>query len=206
MEPTMSSDSIFALYAAMIVLASVPDASAFAVIGRVISSGFWQGLFTVIGIVVGDYIFIILAIYGLSYIAEQMEAVFIVVQYMAGAYLIWLGIKLWKTKIEDIEVKSIKETSRLSGFTSGFLITMGDPKAILFYASFLPAFVDLSTISLGDTIIIMIGATLSAGGLKLLYAYMGDRSRLLFQSHKAKKIMNISAAAVMITTGLYLVL
>lgn len=202
----MTSGSIFALFAAMIVLASVPDASAFAVIGRAISSGFRQGLFTVIGVVVGDYIFIILAVYGLSYIAEQMEALFIVIQYMAGAYLIWLGMLLWKTKIEDIEVKSIKETSRLSGFTSGLLITMGDPKAILFYASFLPAFVDLLTISTGDTIIIMLGATLSAGGLKLLYAYMGDRSRLLFQSHKAIKVMNISAAAVMITTGLYLVL
>jgi threonine/homoserine/homoserine lactone efflux protein len=89
---------------------------------------------------------------------------------------------------------------------SGLFITLGDPKAILFYASFLPAFVDLSTISFVDTIIIMIGATLSAGGVKLLYAYMGDRSRLLFQSHKAKKVINISAAVVMITTGLFLVL
>ena len=83
---------------------------------------------------------------------------------------------------------------------------MGDPKAILFYASFLPAFVDLSTISTGDTLIIMLGATFSAGGLKLLYAYMGDRSRIIFQSHKAKKILNVSAAAVIITAGLYLVL
>ena len=206
MESTMSSGSIFALFGAMIVLASVPDTSALAVLGRTISSGFSQGLYTVIGIVVGDYIFIILAVYGLSYIAERMEAVFIVIQYMAGAYLIWLGIRIWKSKITDVEVESIKETSGLSSFMSGFLITMGDPKAILFYISFLSAFVDLSAIKFGDTIIIMIVATLSAGGLKLLYAYLGDRSRILFQSHKAKKMLNVSAAAVMITTGLYLVL
>ena len=76
----------------------------------------------------------------------------------------------------------------------------------MFYASLLPIFIDLSNISLGDAIMLIIGATLSAGGLKLLYAYIGDRTRLLFLSHHSMKIMNISAAAVMISTGLYLVL
>jgi threonine/homoserine/homoserine lactone efflux protein len=102
---TMSSGSITALFGAMIVLASVPDAIALSVVGRSIASGFKQGLFTVIGIVVGDYIFIIVAVYGLSIIAQQMDMFFIVIKYMAGAYLLWLGVQLWKSKIEEIEVE-----------------------------------------------------------------------------------------------------
>jgi len=85
-------------------------------------------------------------------------------------------------------------------------ITLGDPKAIIFYISFLPAFVDMSTISIFDTGIIMVTATLVVGGVKLTYAYMGDKTRSLFISSLAQKRMNFTAGSVMICTGIFLVL
>ena len=202
----MTVSSITALYGAMIVLASVPDAIAISVVGRSVASGFKYALFAVLGIVVADYIFIVLVVGGVSTLFHNLDTITIVVKYLAGTYLIWYGIQLWKSQVRSVEVYDIKETSRLSSFLSGFVITAGDPKAILFYASFLPAFVDLSTISYTDILIIILGATISAGGTKLIYAYMGDRSRQLFRSCKSIKIMNISAAAVMIITGMYLLL
>lgn len=200
----MTFGSITALYGSMIVLASVPDTIAFSVVGRSIASGFKYALFAVLGVVVADYIFIVLVVEGISTLSYHWDAILIVVKYIAGTYLIWYGIQLWRAQVRSVDVESIKETSRLSSFLSGFTITAADPKAILFYASFFPAFVDLSSILYTDILIIILGATISAGGTKLIYAYMGDRSRLLFRSCKAKRIINILAAAVMITTGLYL--
>ena len=61
---SMTFSSIAALFGSMIVLAIIPSPSVFAVVARSIASGFTHGFVTVIGIVVGDFIFITLAITG----------------------------------------------------------------------------------------------------------------------------------------------
>ena len=201
----MTLSSIAALFGTMFVLALLPSPSVFAVVARSIASGFTHGLVTVIGIVIGDFVFILLAIYGLSAIAETMDSLFVLVKYLGGAYLIWLGIELARSKSKLIEIQGIRESSWLSNFLTGLFITLSDHKAILFYMSFFPAFLDLSNVSIVDTSIVMAIATIAVGGVKLGYAYMADRARFLFQSSRAKQGINITAAIVMIGTGIFLV-
>lgn len=201
----MTFSSIAALFVAMFVLAIIPGPSVFAVVARSISSGFIHGLVTVIGIVVGDYVFIILAVCGLWSIAETMGSLFVLVKYLGGSYLVCLGIGIWRSQSKTVEVEGIKELSWLSNFLCGLFITLSDPKAILFYVSFLPAFLDMSSVSIFDTSMIMVIATIAVGGAKLCYAYMADKTRLLFKNSRAKKGMNITAGSVMIGTGIFLV-
>ena len=66
METSLTHGSITALFGTMIVLAFIPSASVLVVSAKSAACGFTHGVFTTIGIVVGDIIFIILAIYGLS--------------------------------------------------------------------------------------------------------------------------------------------
>ena len=204
MLSSMTFNSIAALFGAMIALAILPSPSVFAVVARSIASGFSHGLVTVIGILVGDFVFIILAIYGLAAIAETMDSLFVLVKYLGGTYLIWLGIQFWSTKLKSLEVEVVKESSWMSSFLSGLFITLSDSKAIFFYMSFFPAFLDLQNVAILDTMIIMIVATIAVGGGKLGYAYMADKSRLVFQSSRAKRVMNITAGTVMIITGVFL--
>jgi len=196
----MTLSSTAALFAAMFVLAIIPSPSVFVVVARTIESGFIHGLVTVLGIIAGDLIFIILALYGLGIIAETMSSLFI---YLGSAYLIWLGIGLWRTK--SVEIQELQALSWSSHFLCGLFMTLADPKAILFYISFLPAFIEFSPVSLFDTGIVIVVATLAVGGAKLGYAYMANKSRLLFESSRAKKGINMTAGAVMIGTGLFLI-
>ena len=204
MQITMTFSSITALLGTMIILAAIPSPSVFAVVARTIASGFIHGFITVIGILIGDFVFIILAIYGLSAIAQNLDSLFVVVKYLGSAYLIWLGIQLWRSKSKAVEVEGIRESSCLSNFLSGLFITLGDQKALLFYLGFFPAFIELKNVSILDTCIIMAIATIAVGGVKLGYAYMADKARLIFQSSRAKKIINIIAGTVMIGTGFVL--
>jgi threonine/homoserine/homoserine lactone efflux protein len=201
----MTFTSIFALFGAMFALAIIPDTSAIAVVARSIGSGFTHGLATTVGIIIGDLVFIIFAVLGLWFLAETMGNLFVLVKYLGSTYLIGLGISLWISKSKAVEVEGIKENSWVANILCGLFITLGDPKAILFYISFLPAFVDLSTISIFDTGIIMVTAILVVGWAKLTYAYMADKARLLFISSKVQKRMNITAGSVMICTGIFLV-
>ena len=197
--------TIAALLAAMIPLAVIPSPSVFAVVARSMASGFMHGVVTTIGIVVGDCFFIILAIYGLSAIAQIMGSLLVVIKYFGSIYLIWLGIKLIRAKAKILEVEGIKEFSWFSSFLCGLLITLSDPKAILFYMSFFPAFIDLSNLSFLDTATILLTATVAVGGVKLGYAYMADRAKLLWKNPRANKIMDIIAGSVIIGTGIVLV-
>ncbi|WP_017327666.1 LysE family translocator [Synechococcus sp. PCC 7336] len=205
MEISMTFGNAAALFGAMFVLATIPGPSVFTVVARTIASGFSHGLTTVLGIVVGDLIFIILAVLGLWSFSEMMSGLFVLIKYCGSAYLIWLGIELWRSKSQSVKIHKVAESSWLSNFLCGLLITLGDPKAILFYLSFLPAFLDLSSVSILDTGIIMVIAAIAVGGAKLGYAYMSDKSRLLLTSPRTKKGMNVTAGSVMIGTGVFLV-
>jgi threonine/homoserine/homoserine lactone efflux protein len=200
----MTLSSIVALFSAMVVLAAIPSVSVLAVSTRSATSGFIHGIFTSLGIVLGDIIFIIIAIWGLSLLAETMGSLFVLIKYFGGAYLILLGIGLCRSKSKDIKTEEIVKSSLMSSFLTGLFITLGDQKATLFYLGFFPAFLDISKISYFDTGLIIAITTVAVGGVKLGYAFMADKARLLISS-PIRKGMNMAAGCVMISVGVFLV-
>ena len=187
-------------------LAIIPSVSVLAVTARSAAFGFTHGVLTALGIVAADILFILIAVYGLALVAELMGAQFKLVQYLGGAYLIWLGISLWRAGTKARQSDEVKQSSHSSSFLTGFLITLGDQKAILFYLGFFPAFVDLSRMTPADTLIIIMIAIIGVGGAKLVYAYLADRARTVFENTRAVRGINILAACVMIAVGLSLLL
>jgi threonine/homoserine/homoserine lactone efflux protein len=206
LDLTLTLTSMAALMGSLIVLAAIPSVSVLAVTARAAAFGFGHGLFTALGIVVADIVFILIAIYGLAFIAEMMGDQFALVQLVGGAYLIWLGISLWRADVKMRASDSPAESSRKSSFMTGLLITFGDQKAILFYLGFFPAFLDLSRMTPADTVIIIVIAALGVGGAKLVYAFLADRARLLFKNSGAARGLNLLAAVVMIAVGVVLLL
>ncbi len=190
----------------MIVLAIVPSVSVLAVTARAAAFGFTHGMFTALGIVVADILFILIAVYGLALIAEMMGDQFRLIQYIGAAYLIWLGISLWRTEVKARASDSLQQSSWSSSFLTGLLITLGDQKAILFYLGFFPAFIDLSTMTPADTLIIVLIAILGVGGAKLVYAFLADRASVMFKDSRALRSINILAACIMIAVGIALLL
>jgi threonine/homoserine/homoserine lactone efflux protein len=201
METNLTLPTIAALSGVMLVGASIPSVSVLAVSARSAAFGFTHGIFTSLGIVVGDIVFILIAIYGLSVLAGLMGSYFVVIKYLGGAYLVWLGIVLWRSESKTEAVEGNRESSVLASFMAGLLITLGDQKAILFYLGFLPAFVDISTLSFADAGIIIGIATVAVGGPKLVYAYLANRAGQILKSPRATKAINTAAGGVMVGVG-----
>lgn len=201
----MTLQSLASLFFAMLLLAAIPSTSVLTVVVRSLSFGFWHGSITALGILVGDIIFILFAIYGLSMIATLLSGIFIAIKCMGGIYLLIVGLTLWRTKTRPLTIERVSKSSWLSSFLSGLSITLGDQKAILFYLGFLPAFVELSRLAITDVCFIIITAIVAIGGVKLFYAYIADRAKELFQNSKARQVINRVAGSAMILTGLYLV-
>lgn len=201
----MTFTNMAMLFGAMAVLAAVPSVSVLAVSARAATLGFAHGACAALGIVVGDLWFILLAMFGLALLAEMTDGLFFLIKYLGGTYLIWLGISLWMSRTEVLKLKGTNRSSLISSFMTGLFITLGDQKAVFFYLGFLPAFVDLSTLSYLDAGLVMAITILAVGGVKLVYAYAAHRVGACI-TIKSGKTMSIAAAGVMIAAGIFVVM
>ncbi|TVQ24337.1 MAG: LysE family translocator [Leptolyngbya sp. DLM2.Bin15] len=204
MQSSITLGNVFALFGAMVVLALIPSVSVLAVSTRSATSGLIHGALTALGIVLGDIIFILIAILGLSLLIEAIGPFFVLIKYLGAAYLMVIGVQLCRAKPASLEVGEMIPSSHLSSFLTGLLITLADQKAIFFYLGFFPAFLDLSKVSYLDAGIIIATAILSVGGVKLGYAILADRARLLV-SAKVRRSLNWLAGIVLIAVGIFLV-
>lgn len=204
MQTTLTLGSIAALFSAMVVLAALPSVSVLAVSTRSASGGFLHGALTTLGIVVGDVVFIVLALWGLAVLRATLGDFFVVIPYLGAAYLIFLGIGLWRSPATGMTDEKHRLKSRLASFLTGLFITLGDQKAALFYLGFFPAFLDVSQVSVGDTAIIVAIAVGAVGGVKLVYAALADRARTVLNPQR-RRGLNRLAGGVMIAIAVFLV-
>jgi len=165
------------LFTIMAILAAIPSASVALVIARTMSQGTAHGLSVSGGIVLGDLVFVILAILGLNVVTETLGGFFLVIKYTGAAYLIWLGMQLLRA---GTSARTAISAPRLSGnlttsFLSGFLLTLGDIKAIYFYLSLLPQFIDLAALQMSDALVFLLVTLAAVGGTKIMYAIFASQ-------------------------------
>jgi threonine/homoserine/homoserine lactone efflux protein len=202
----MSIVSSLALISAIFLLAVSPGPGVFATVSRAISSGFGNAAILVIGIVAGDILFLLLAIFGLSFMANILGNLFMLVKYAGGIYLIYLGYKIWTSETSTHEIVGKSEISWKSNFISGLLITLANPKVIIFYLGFLPAFIDLQLLYSIDIAIVVLIVSITLGSVLLGYAYMASRAKRVLKSQKAIKNINRVSGSVMVGAGSLLLL
>jgi threonine/homoserine/homoserine lactone efflux protein len=204
MQLTMTLGNMFALFAAMLVLAAMPSSSVLIVVSRSANSGFIHGALAALGIVVGDIFFILIAILGLSLLAESMAEMFVLVKYIGGAYLVWLGMRLVFAKPGMLQAEKGASAGMSSSFFSGLLFTLADQKALLFYLGFFPAFIKLSSMTLADIAVIISIVLLAVGGVKVAYAFMADRAASLL-TNRTMRWLNIASGGLMLAIGLIVI-
>lgn len=198
----MTIETSIALFFAMFALAVLPGPGVFTVVARSMSGGFKHGFLVTTGIVCGDYVFIVLVVYGLSLVAQAMGQFFIIFKLFCAAYLIFLGVMLWCSKQEMAHVKASQANSGINSYLTGLFVTLGNPKAIFFYIGFFPAFIDVNQITIKDISIILLIATIVIGGVMLGYAAITAKARGIVRNTKLDKIFNRLAGAVLIGTGI----
>lgn len=200
----MTLTSSLTLFGSMVILAFIPGPGTLAVVARTLTFGIRQGASTVVGIVAGDFVFITLALLGLAALSELLGSFFAFIKYLGAGYLIWLGISVALAQSSNSQVRPIREASHLASFSAGLLTTLSNPKAILFYLSFFPAFMDLSEISVLDTTIIFAIATTAVGGVMLGYAYAAHKASHSLHLTRSGLLLRYCSGALLIISGVFL--
>lgn len=197
--------NLLSLLAIMLVLAAVPSASVGLVVTRSVTHGLRSGLAASAGIVVADLCFVLMAILGMTALAELLGSFFVVIRLIAGGYLIWLGVGLLRSvKSAQLELPGTGSSGMATSFAAGFLLTLGDVKAIFFYASLFPAFIDLTRLTAPAVLGILLVTALSVGGVKAAYALSARLIARRIHSRRLQRAGKLTAGGLMVGAGTWL--
>jgi len=100
-------------------------------------------LFTILGGTFGFTLLIALSMFGIAALLQSSLVWLTILKWVGGAYLVWLGIQVWRSPPLDLAVAETPERpSAAKLFSQGALSATTNPKGILFFAAFLPQFID----------------------------------------------------------------
>lgn len=106
--------------------------------------GFRPTIYTVLGGALGFFILIAASLAGMGTLLAASEKAFTIAKWIGAAYLVYLGIRVWRSPAPAISVATAeatpREAQRLRMFNQGFLVAVSNPKALIFFAAFLPQF------------------------------------------------------------------
>ena len=128
-----------AFAAAFVLLLSLPGPGNLALISSTTKGGLRGGLAAVLGLLLGDQVLLWLTVAGMAVTLQSWPGLFMAIQWMGAVYLAWLGFKMLTAK--SGESASIQITPGRY-FRETLLITLLNPKAIMFYLAFFPQFIE----------------------------------------------------------------
>ncbi len=200
----MDGYGLLLLIPVMMVLAALPSTSVALVVVRSARLGMTHGLWVAAGIVVADLLFAALALWGMAELAQQLGGFFTLVRIAAGLWLVWFGITLIRSRASTVKAELISGSSKMVSFLAGLTVTLGDIKAIVFYASLFPLFVDMHAPNVAHLVAVLLITVFSVGGVKAVYALLAQR--MAFHSNpRLQQPLNTIAGCAMIGAGAWLV-
>ena len=129
---------------AMMVFALIPGPGVLATLSQTIRHGERSAMFMVFGLILGDILYASFAVFGLGAIAQVMGAAFIWIRWISGLYLVYLGYRAFT---QHQNVSTAPNVKSRKSFLIGLFISLGNPKVIVFYLGFLPAFFDMHAVT-----------------------------------------------------------
>ena len=130
-----------AFVVATAIMIALPGPSVLLTVAHSISFGWKHALSTVGGATMGIAVQLIVAAIGLTSLLNVVAEAFEWLRWAGAAYLVYLGIKQWRSANEPLEVDT-SSVSKTNLFVQGLVITIPNPKSLIFIAAFLPQFID----------------------------------------------------------------
>jgi threonine/homoserine/homoserine lactone efflux protein len=182
---------------------AVPGPVWVALLARALSGGMAAAWPLAVGVALGDLVWPLLAILGLSWVESAYGDILSLLRWAAAVIFLAMGVMLIRKSGSLGGADSrLTKPGIWAGFSVGLAAVIGNPKAILFYMGALPGFFTLGTLTAVDTaLIISVSALIPMAG-NLVLALFLDRARQLLQSPEAVRRLNVFSGALLIGVAL----
>lgn len=199
-------NTYLAYVAASAAIVIVPGPTVTLIFANSLRAGSKAGLINFAGTQAGLLIMMGVLAAGLTTIVNHLAVIFDVVRIVGAIYLVWLGIKLWRSDgALGTETKSDATKSSWGYFWQGFIVIWSNPKALLFFGAFIPQFIDPTRNPLLQTIVLGVTFMLVATLLDGAYAVVAGRTGSLMSRGNVRVLERVSGTAL-IGGGVWLAL
>jgi len=199
----MSFETWLAFAAASAVLLIIPGPTVLLVVSYALGHGRRAAWATVAGVALGDFTAMTCSMLGIGALLAASAGLFTAVKWVGAAYLVYLGIKLWRAPVSDQTSIPADGRDTRSGriLFHTYAVTALNPKSIVFFVAFLPQFLD-SALPVVPQIVIfeatfLVLATLNA----LSYAVMAAFARRTIRKPAVQRVVNRVGGSLLIGAG-----
>jgi threonine/homoserine/homoserine lactone efflux protein len=202
LENSSSFSYLLPFLAASLVLALTPGSGVMYIIARSLSQGTKAGLASVAGVAIGNFGNALGASLGLAALFAASPVSFTIVKYIGAIYLIYLGVKSFRSDKDAAELSLSQEPASVV-FKEGALVALLNPKTALFFAAFLPQFVSSEGSALLQSIglaALFVGIAASTDALYAIAA--GKVAPLLSNSGNVRRLGSYISGAVFVGLGI----
>ena len=202
----MPIEQWLAFVAASAVLVAIPGPTVLLVVSYALGHGRRSAAATVAGVALGDTTAVMASLLGLGALLAASAMLFTVLKWAGAAYLVYLGIRLWRAPVTEAGVPAAPPAAPWRIFLHAYGVTALNPKGIVFFVAFLPQFVDRSgdvawqLLILGSTFVVI--ATANA----LAYALLASGARRAIRRPAVQRAVNRTGGGFLVGAGLLTVL
>lgn len=197
----MTFESWGAFAAASAVLLIIPGPTVLLVVSYALGQGWRTVLPMTVGVALGDFTAMTLSMLGLGALLAASATLFTILKWVGAAYLVYLGIKLWRGggTLDAAPRTDAVSATRMLGHA--WLVTALNPKSITFFVAFLPAFLDPQADFLTQMIVFETTFLLLAFANAFGYALVATRARRFVADPRAMGAVNKVGGGLLVGAG-----
>lgn len=200
---TLSAQALLLYAGAIALLWATPGPVFVALMARALTGGFRAAWPLALGVMIGDVLWPLVAIFGLSVLVAGQEAWLAALRWVAAAIFIFMGAALIRRAARPLSTDGrLTRPGLWAGFSAGVAAILGNPKAILFYMGVLPGFFDLARVTAADIAAICAISALVPLAANLATAAAVARARRMLTSPAGFAWTNRIAGGLLIAVGL----
>jgi len=198
----MSLEIWIAFTLASAALLAIPGPTILLVVSYALGRGRASGWATVPGVALGDLTAMTISLLGAGAVLAASASLFSALKLAGAAYLIWLGIKMWRSHADPGHLRGIKTSqSNWAMLRTAYVVTALNPKSIVFFIAFVPQFIDSARAPLPQFSIMVATFVLMAAVNVALWAIMAGTMRARFERPETLRIANRIGGSFLIGAG-----
>lgn len=182
-------------------LCFTPGPTVFLVMSQALSHGKKSAFPLVAGVLSGDLIAMSLSLIGVGALLAASAALFNVIKWLGAVYLIYLGIKSWRTKIIESDEVTEKSIIKRSVYRDSLIVTALNPKGIIFFMAFFPLFIEPSNDALPQMTVLALSFLVVSATSASFYALFAGYLRSKVSSVKFQNGFNKVSGSMLVGTG-----
>lgn len=200
----MTIQTWLAFSAASAILLVIPGPTILLVVSYALGQGWRTALPMAIGVALGDFTAVSLSLLGVGALLAASATAFTAFKWIGAAYLVWLGIKLWRAggTLDAKPRTDADAASTVKMLSHAWLVTALNPKSITFFVAFLPQFIDPHLTFLPQVSIFAATFLTLAFANAFGYALIASKARAVVRNPRAIGVINKTGGSLLIGAGI----